>query len=146
MLANEKLHQWRITDKAWTQKALRDILYQAMVKDYPKTKFPNGIPKGIRVSQPDIHHAEKGTSQVKFEKVAQAIYKYLDVPTGYFGEMLSQEIIEALDIINEPGSPYLARERSMERELLEAYRRIADLERERATLIQELANLRQPKE
>ena len=77
---NDKLTTWRQSNGFSTHSLALEI-QNRMTKDYP-----DGFPKGVKITQTDIRRAESFTSQKSFHKVTKALYKYFNVESDYFGD------------------------------------------------------------
>jgi len=132
MSAHQKLKQWREDDIGMSTYELADILEEKMKPD-----FPDGFKRGEKIFQSDIVLAEKGNSRKRFEKVAEAIYKYMDIPAGYFGKFVAaQHPDEIASIAEGRNDEFRQQTIDLHIRLLDAHETINRLNMEKVELLQ----------
>lgn len=82
VLLNTKLAAWR-NARSVSHRALAEEISTFAKAD------PQSPPEFLKINHTDIRRAENHLSKASFNRVTEAIYKYYDVPTGFFGEFLN---------------------------------------------------------
>lgn len=136
MKAHELLKQWRENDMRLSTRELAQVLHEKMKPD-----FPNGFKRGEEIFQSDIVLAEKGTSRKRFEKVASALYKYLDVEKGHFGHFVKVKPEEILSAKLEGAEEYRNKIIELQNKLIEAHETISALNLEKVALMKQVFEL-----
>lgn len=130
MEAYLKLKSWR-EQMGFSTYDLAEKLEEKMSPDFPK-----GFKRGEKIFQSDVVLAEKGQSRKRFEKVVNAIYKYMDVEPGHFGKFVPAP--KSDEPLSEEGTNDEYRKQTLElhRRLLEAHESINRLNMEKIELLQ----------
>lgn len=131
MEAYIKLKLWRENEMGLSTYDLADTLEKKMQPDFPK-----GFKRGEKIFQSDVVLAEKGQSRKRFEKVVNAIYKYMNVEPGYFGKFVPAP--KSDEPLSEEGANNEYRKQTLElhKRLLEAHEAINRLNVEKIELLQ----------
>ena len=142
MTTNEKFKHWRERElkidgkKRPSGTRLANYLNQMIEKEYEARG--EIIPAGARIFQPNIVALEKGDlSEHIFDKIVNAIYKYMDVPQDYFG---SYDDLRnpGEQIVSEPSVPYRTKIQELQEVVIALLKRNGDLEREKFEISQEI--------
>ena len=107
----------------------------ALLEEKMSPHFPKGFKRGEKVFQSDIVLAEKGESRKRFEKVTEAIYKYLDVPQGHFGKFISIHAEETPSMAEARSEEYSRHSMDLQTRLMDAYETINQLNLEKVELL-----------
>ncbi len=137
MKAHKNLKNWREADMGLSTRDLAELLLEKM-----KVDFPDGFGRGQEIFQSDIVHAEKGMSRKRFDKVATAIYKYLDVPEGFFGNFVKVKPEEIISDFNEKNLEFRGQMMELQTRLIDAYETINSLNNEKIQMLNEIRDLR----
>jgi len=122
----EKLRIWRKYDINMSMAQVCDVINMEI-----RRAFDNKPPKGSLIYQADFTAAEKGEER-KFDKITHAIYKYMAVEPGYFGNSYEKEE----SVVNELSSEYAPLKMiKLQEELLQAYKKINQLQEENYNLL-----------
>ncbi|MEZ4941787.1 MAG: hypothetical protein R3D58_12985 [Saprospiraceae bacterium] len=132
MKAHEKLRKWREDVIGLSTRQLAELLVEKMKPD-----FPMGFSRGEEIFQSDIVHAEKGASKKRFEKVASAIYKYLDVPEGEFGTFVKVKPEQLVADFHEQKDEFRDQLIDLQNKLIDAFEEINILNKQKLELLQE---------
>lgn len=138
MKPHEKLLAWRKNEAKLSIRGLVDMLEQTMAPH-----FPDGFPRGERIHLRDISEAERGMPSM-FEKVANAIYKYMAVPEGYFGTL--RVSVREYEDLEGKSIEYRDRTLELQEQLIEEKSRVIELERSRFDLQAQIHTLQMENE
>lgn len=122
----EKLRIWRKYDKNMSMEQVCNLINMEIKKAYNDKP-----PKGSLIYQADFTAAEKGEER-KFDKITTAIYKYMGVDPGYFGNAYEKEG----SVVKELSAEYTPLKMiELQEELLRAYKKINQLQEENYNLL-----------
>ncbi len=126
----EKLRIWRKYDKNMSMEQVCNLINMEI-----KRAYDNKPPKGSLIYQADFTAAEKGEER-KFDKITTAIYKYMGVEPGYFGNSYEKEgnVVKELSAEYTPVNMI-----KLQEELLAAYKRINELQQQNFDLLKRLS-------
>lgn len=130
MKAHQKLKNWRENDMGMSTHDLANLLEEKMKPD-----FPNGFKRGEKIFQSDIVLAEKGDSRKRFEKVSEAIYKYLDIQDGFFGKFVAVHPDDVFSVADMRTEEYRKQSMELQTRLLDAHEAINQLNLEKIELL-----------
>lgn len=140
---NKRMNAWR-KEMGYSTRQLEILLADAMKADYP-----DGFPSGVQVFQSDISDAENAVSEKKFEKVANAVYKYLGVEQGSFGQLIIPNKKDSMILSKVREALHQTEVENFKLEIKRLEKTIADLNTEKIDLLKrcwELEAQLKPKE
>lgn len=101
MKNGEIVRNWR-KSRGYSQRELAETLNKKINADIPQDD-----PRHYAIHQPDLNKVENDrASKFVFDKIVNAIYNYMDVENGYFGEY-EDTSKTAEGYVEEPANPYV---------------------------------------